>query len=165
MVRYDGRLLNAFEAEPGEAAGELISLFRVNTHFCVVMDSGIKEQGAPISATTARIVDECAKSHCMSWVTHGKTIENYIPKQELEWAIREVHGDAVYDGKLEDRYAGPLDSNFHGVKTRPDKIRIARAIVRRGHDMGEGLQGKVRELADDIRRVNGLLNAGARGSR
>lgn len=59
----------------------------------------------------------------------------------------------------------PLDSSFRGVATRPGKIKIARAIVRRGHEMSEELRGKVKELANDILRVNGLLNAGVSDSK
>jgi hypothetical protein len=50
------------------------------------------------------------------------------------------------------------------VKTKPDKIRIARAVVRRRYELGQDLRDKVDELARRIRRVNGILGAGGRDS-
>ena len=76
VMLYGGRLLNAFDAGPDDPPEELIALFKINPHFCVIMDSDRKNEGASISETKRRIENECEQSVCMSWVTDGKTIEN-----------------------------------------------------------------------------------------
>jgi hypothetical protein len=161
---YGGRLLNALDAGPDDPPEELIALFKINPHFCVIMDSDRKNEGASISETKRRIENECEQSGCMSWVTDGKAIENYVPADVLHVAFREVYGDRQYDGAFGDRYVGPLDREFPDVKTKPDKIRIARAVVRRRYELGQDLRDKVDELARRIRRVNGILGAGGRDS-
>lgn len=85
---YGGKLLNALDASAGEdIPAELISLFRINTHFCVLMDSDKKSSHSRLNSTKRRIIDECTQNGAMSWVTWGATIENYVPEDVLAASI------------------------------------------------------------------------------
>lgn len=151
IMMYGGRLLNSCSAD-WEEQGELISLFRINTHFCALMDSDRPGPRKKINSTKSRIIKECEKTGCLSWVTDGRTIENYIPSEYLAEAIHNLYPGKKYRHKLDDKYTCPLDFTFTGVKTRPDKIKIARQIVEQDF-MPEGqLLKQVEKLANDIRK-------------
>lgn len=92
VMIYGGKLLNALDASTcGEVPAELISLFRINTHFCVLMDSDKKSSHSRLNSTKRRIIDECAQSGAMSWVTWGATIENYVPEDALVASIEKCY--------------------------------------------------------------------------
>lgn len=88
---YGGKLLNALDAGASDSANGLVSLFRINTHFCVLMDSDRKGKNSRLCETKRRIIDECKSSGAMSWVTWGAMIENYVPTENLASAIATVH--------------------------------------------------------------------------
>ena len=84
VMMYGGRLLNSCSADiPGDD-DDLIALFRVNTHFCVLMDSDREKKRAQLNSTKLRIKKECEASGNISWVTDGRTIENYVPAEAAD---------------------------------------------------------------------------------
>lgn len=81
FLYYGGRLLSQYSAEEET---DLISIITTNRNAAIVMDSDKKNQDTPLSGTKERIIEEFDKLGMFSWVTEGKEIENYIPKEAVK---------------------------------------------------------------------------------
>ena len=155
VMIYGGKLLNALDASTcGDVPAELIALFRINTHFCVLIDSDKKSSHSGLSSTKHRIVDECVQSGAMSWVTWGATIENYIPEDVLVASIKKCYPDKKWEHSLGDRFICPLSFTFKGKTSQPSKIKIARTACRFGFSPLSDAMKKVGELCDLICAAN-----------
>lgn len=154
VMIYGGKLLNGLSADWESSASDLINLFNVNSHFCVLMDSDRAKPRQRINNTKRRIVTECKRSHCMSWITDGRTIENYVPGDVLAKALDHLYPELHYPNPLNDRYICPLDSQFSGKRYKPDKIKVARYVAMLGYDLPPELQKHVEQLVKDIRAAN-----------
>lgn len=156
VMMYGGRLLNSCRADiPGDN-DDLIALFRVNTHFCVLMDSDREKKGAQLNSTKLRIRKECETSGNISWVTDGRTIENYVPAEALRRALDELYPDKTYDCELDNPFVCPMNGKFKGHAFGPDKIKIARKVTELGHERSPELQNHLDKLVERIRQANGL---------
>lgn len=155
VMIYGGKLLNALDASAGgEIPSELISLFRINTHFCVLMDSDKKSSHSRLNSTKRRIIDECAQSGAMSWTTWGATIENYVSEDVLVASIEKCYPGKKWEHPLGDRFICPLSFTFKGKKIQPSKIKIARTACEAGFSpLGDAMK-KVGELCDLICAAN-----------
>ncbi len=81
FLYYGGRLLSQYSAEEET---DLISIITTNRNAAIVMDSDKRNQATPLNDTKKRIINEFDKLDMFSWVTKGKEIENYIPKEAIE---------------------------------------------------------------------------------
>lgn len=81
-VFYGGRLLARISADPENT--DDANILKINRHAILVMDSDIAIPGGTINATKARMQQEVETVGGVVWVTHGKEIENYLPKSLLE---------------------------------------------------------------------------------
>ena len=156
VMMYGGRLLNSCSADVPGDDDDLIALFRVNTHFCVLMDSDRKKKGAQLNSTKLRIKKECEASRNFSWVTDGRTIENYVPAEVLRCALDTLYPNKTYDWELGEDYICPLSGKFKGKTYGPDKIRVARKVAELGHELSPELQKRLNKLAKMIREANGM---------
>lgn len=157
VMLYGGKLLNALDANPGCANEKLIALFRINSHFCVLMDSDKKSRNAKLGKTKRRIIDECEASRALSWVTWGSTIENYVSANDLAEAIKTVHPGKKWDHELNDRYICPLSFKFDGKRSvAPNKIAIARAACKAGFEPLGDCSKQVARLCSAICAANGI---------
>jgi ABC-type dipeptide/oligopeptide/nickel transport system ATPase component len=154
VMIYGGKLLNGLSADWEDAAEDLISLFNINSHFCVLMDSDRDKPSRHINKTKQRIVEECKKSHCMSWVTDGRTIENYVPEDTLAEALAYLYPDLHYTHPLGDEYTYPLSFTFTGKKYGPAKIKVARYVAQHGYVLSSELQNHVKKLVRAIKAAN-----------
>lgn len=160
VMIYGGKLLSTLQATMEENADDLIRLMRINTHFCVLMDSDKRSAHARINDTKRRIKKECACVGAMSWVTWGATIENYYTGAQIAEALSKVHPNKTYDHNLGERYVHPLSFTFNGYKSaRPDKTAMARALTRSTSPLddsrGTNLRREVEHLASEIRKASG----------
>lgn len=155
VMIYGGKLLNALDASAGgDIPSELISLFRINTHFCVLVDSDKKSSHSRLNSTKRRIIDECAQRGAMSWITWGATIENYVPEDVLVASIEKCYPGKKWEHPLDDRFICPLSFAFKGKKSQPSKIKIARTACEVGFSpLGDAMK-KVGELCDLICAAN-----------
>jgi len=156
IVTYGGKLLSGFCAvsEPEEA--DLISIFRINPHYCILMDSDRKEYGARINSTKARIKRECDSNNSLVWVTEGRTIENYVPEPVLIKALDELYPSKRFNHPLSDRYICPLSFSFTGVKYGPDKIKVAKKVCEIDFELTGDLLSKMKKLCTEIKETNYL---------
>lgn len=156
VMIYGGKLLNACRADASDIENGPIALFRINTHFCVIMDSDREKKGARLNTTKLRIREECTSSGNMSWVTDGRTIENYIPATTLREALNALYPTLTYDWDMDDPYICPLSGKFGGRKYGPDKIKVARKVAEGHHELSPELHKHIERLAEAVRTANGL---------
>ena len=156
VMIYGGRLLNSCSAGIPSEDDNLIALFRVNTHFCVLMDSDREKKGARLNSTKLRIKKECDTSGNISWVTDGRTIENYVPAEILRHALNELYPNSTYDCELDNQYVCPLSGKFKGKKYSPDKIKVARKVAEIGYELPPELNKHVIKLSNAIKALNGM---------
>ncbi|MCM1327734.1 MAG: ATP-binding protein [Lachnoclostridium sp.] len=81
FLYYGGRLLSQYSAEEET---DLISIITTNRNAAIVIDSDKRNQATPLNDTKKRIIEEFDKLGMFCWVTKGKEIENYIPKEAIE---------------------------------------------------------------------------------
>lgn len=72
------------------SAKDMIQLLRINQHSAVVMDRDTASQSQALSKTKERIRDECKKSDIPCWITWGREIENYLPKEAISDAYAKI---------------------------------------------------------------------------
>lgn len=153
IMFYGGRLLNHLTADDPDIS-DFISLRRLNRQVAILIDSDRNKPDAQLNATKNRVVKEL-EPEGYSWVTHGYTIENYIPFECFQAAVLARHPDA--EVKAADRWSNPLaEPALTGVK-QPDKLRIAREVAERWEPdtpWPYDLQDKVQDLVDFVRAAN-----------
>ena len=151
FLYYGGRLLSQYSAEE---VTELISVIKTNRNAVIVMDSDKKNRNARLNDTKKRIIAEFDALGMMSWVTKGKEIENYIPKESIEEALgvslkAQCGQYELFPGYIEKHYRG-----FVGKK-----VMFARSVV--DHMTVENMAGmmdvkkRVMELGERIAEWNG----------
>lgn len=159
IMFYGGRLLSHLSTSV-EALDDFISLRRLNRSSTVLIDSDKANPDAPIGATKLRIRDEYAEgssSPGSAWITAGFTIENYIPGDVLEEAVRKAQPTVQFTPV--DEWTNPLPKR-NG--TQFDKIAIARVaaeILQDQHLDTLDLRAKVQDLRSFIKAANGHSTA------
>lgn len=85
---YGGKLLSHLTSvEDDNKTSDLLNILKTNRHAAIVIDSDKRKKNAHINATKRRIRDEFKTIGCYCWITMGKEIENYIPKE----AVNDFH--------------------------------------------------------------------------
>ena len=157
IMLYGGKLLNALDASSDCSNEKLIALFRINTHFCVLMDSDRKSKYAHLGKTKTRIIDECKESGAMHWVTWGSTIENYVPADALTTAIETAHPGKSWNHNLNERFVCPLSFKFEGTRSlSPNKIAIAKLVCETGFVPLGDCSRQISKLCHLICDANGI---------
>lgn len=150
VMLYGGRLLNALDASPDGSNEKLISLFRINTHFCILMDSDKMSKNTRLGKTKTRVIEECKQSGAMHWITWGSTIENYVPADVLATSIKTAHPSKRWNHDLGERFTCPLNFKFEGTRSlTPNKIAIAKLAC----------ESEFNPLGDCSRQVSRLCRA------
>lgn len=84
-ISYGGRLLAHLTAlDPNLDDHDLVNIITINRNSIILIDSDKKTVRSHLNATKKRIIEEMEKIDALSWVTKGKEVENYIPKDALE---------------------------------------------------------------------------------
>ena len=81
FLYYGGRLLSQYSAKEET---DLINIITTNRNAAIIMDSDKKYRSEKINDTKKRIISEFDNLGMFHWVTKGKEIENYLPKQAIE---------------------------------------------------------------------------------
>lgn len=109
FLYYGGRLLSQYSAEEET---DLISIITTNRNAAIVMDSDKRNQATPLNGTKKRIIEEFDKLGMFHWVTKGKEIENYIPKEAIELRFEKKIKKGCEKYELFPEYIRPYDKNF-----------------------------------------------------
>ena len=157
IMLYGGKLLNALDAGPSDSNEKLISLFRINTHFCILMDSDKKSKNTRLGKTKTRVIEECKQSGAMHWITWGSTIENYVPANVLAASIKTAHPSKRWNHDLGERFTYPLNFKFEGTRSlTPNKIAIAKLACESGFNPLGDCSRQVSRLCRAICDTNGI---------
>lgn len=81
FLYYGGRLLSQYSAKE---ESDLISIITTNRNAAIVMDSDKRFRSDKLNDTKKRIMSEFDQLGMFYWVTNGKEVENYLPKQAVE---------------------------------------------------------------------------------
>src|SRR5205823_4597753 len=99
IMFYGGKVLAHFAGLPAEESDSLVSLLSLNRNAALLMDSDrhlgggktatgkTRKPRAKINATKARVKAELEGIGAFVWVTEGREVENYVPRDVFERAI------------------------------------------------------------------------------
>jgi len=125
---YGGRLLSHLSGDDPDQLEDSISIFRVNRNSVILIDSDKKYVQTKLNSTKERIVSEFKDLGSLAWVTKGREIENYIPRQSVDALLDVTDSPQVerYDSFFEH-----IDSlkPKQGKKYLKDKVLLAGKIV------------------------------------
>lgn len=127
IMFYGGALLNHLAVDD-KATTEFIALLNINRNVALLIDSDRESETEGLNATKERVLSELAAIGATSWVTDGYTVENYAQKAVIEAALAAEYPNKSYDVPSS-RYTSPLSGKFTGMKSKPSKITVARAMV------------------------------------
>ena len=120
---YGGRLLAHLSAgDPELDASDLVHILRLNRNAILLMDSDRRKKGDGLNASKQRMISEVDGMGGLAWVTAGREVENYIPRQALA-------GHYDLDGA---KAPGPYQSFPHyldGLKSGEGKRFTANKVV------------------------------------
>lgn len=169
IMHYTGKLLSHVSLESeGINPESFVQLLRINQNSAIIMDRDRKAPDKEINKTKQRICEECEKNGVLSWVTHGREIENYLPSHTVESVYSEWYGgDKKIDfgrfDKLEDKiketYGDELRSSHNYGQYKPKFARlIAPKITKEDINKDQELNKKLNELINKIKTVSHQLN-------
>jgi len=158
IMFYGGRLLSHLTAEDPEV-DDFISLRRLNRHISIIIDSDRTNQSDDINQTKQRVREEFNKGPGFAWITEGRVIENYIPNDLLERAVKNVHRQ-VLKLKSFDKYDNPLESpevSSGSADFKVDKVKVAKEAVKQIAQLDVfDLNEKVEKTVGFVREANGI---------
>jgi hypothetical protein len=159
LMFYGGGLLNHLSGEDPDINDDYISLRRLNRHLAIVVDSDKTKASARLSNTKLRIKQRFNDGDGFAWISHGYTVENYVPADLMRAAISAAHKNATSTWKG-DRYVNPLEaSQFRGTPKKLDKITISQKAVALwdgNTDWIGDLKKQVEKTVAFIRTANGI---------
>jgi hypothetical protein len=159
---YGGRLLSHLTANDDEVT-EFIKLRSLNQHLCVVMDSDKANSHARINETKTRIINEFEAGGCKAWLTKGREIENYLPFESLQAAVKVLYSKKYHSPVDAGQFSHALHywpKKADGKRARNfedavDKVRVARAPIEIPADLSIlDLKKQVNDLVERIRSAN-----------
>ena len=156
IMFYGGALLSHLSASE-DALADFISLRRLNRASAVVIDSDKTSSHQRLGATKRRIRDEFeadSPAPGFAWVTKCYTIENYIPPELLENAVRKVHPSKTF--RRSRQWENPLPAARGQAAF--DKVGIAEEVslmLTHEHLSMLDLRARLGALERFIRSANG----------
>ncbi|PIE15324.1 MAG: OLD family endonuclease [Rhodobacterales bacterium] len=167
IMFYGGALvrhLGASEIVDEESLKEFIDLRALNQNMAIVLDSDKDGPRAKLKPAVSRLKSELSGGGGLVWITKGREVENYVDANLMHEALKETHPSS-YKGTVE---TGPYDHAFYFERKKPDKKgntvhKAADKVSVAGYVCGKpanldilDLKARTRELADMIRKANGL---------
>lgn len=154
-VFYGGALLAHLSGEEPSEEAEAVEILRVNRNAIVLIDSDKKYLSAPLTEAKRRVRDEIEETGGMAWITKGREIEHYVPRE----AVKAAYGDlknvdpTKYRFKTYEEYLNRLQSKLGDAYAR-SKVRFAEKV--RPHIEREHLDAQYdldEKLAEACRRI------------
>ncbi|MEW6079506.1 MAG: AAA family ATPase [Thermodesulfobacteriota bacterium] len=152
IMFYGGRLLSHLSYDHPEVS-DFVKLARLNRSACIVIDSDKEKSHGRINKTKHRVKEDFERNSCMTWVTNGRSIENYIPESVFNNAVATVHPKTKRNIKWS-RFG-----DFTRLRTDKviDKVSVARAVSQAKPDFSIlDLNAVLDRLIGEIRKSNKL---------
>ncbi|MBF4514050.1 AAA family ATPase [Plantibacter sp. VKM Ac-2885] len=131
IMFYGGALLKSLSPLDAEEVDEFISLRSLNRFMVVIIDSDKTSPQSEINESKQRVVADLQSdsSTGLAWVTAGYTIENYVPQDVLDGAVKSAHPSRASEAFAEQgQWDNPLASVRLGLK-QPSKVAIAKRVI------------------------------------
>lgn len=109
FLYYGGRILSQYSAKEET---DLINIITTNRNAAIIIDSDKRYSNTPLNNTKKRIIQEFKDLQMFSWVTKGKEIENYIPKDAIEKMLGVTIVDECRQYELFPDYISSVYQNF-----------------------------------------------------
>jgi energy-coupling factor transporter ATP-binding protein EcfA2 len=158
IMFYGGRLLSHLTGSDVEV-DEFISLRRLNRNMTIIIDSDRSSSHKKLNQTKMRIRSEFDQGPGFAWVTKGREIENYIPIDILEEAVKRLYPDAQRIST-----PGPYIDIFNNYAKRGnndiliDKMKLAHEVVKSEPDYSIlDLTEKMEKIIGFIRESNDFI--------
>jgi predicted ATPase len=143
VMFYGGKLLTFLTGDDA-LSEQFIELRKLNRNFAVIMDSDLGKATGVVARAKRRIQEELRTSSGLAWITSGREIENYLPRDRWNAAMNSIHprSGVHWNG-------GRYSRVFRGIPSA-DKIRLARAMCDAGSlsldrlDLREQIEALVR---------------------
>ena len=113
FLYYGGRLLSQYSAKEET---DLINIITTNRNAAIVIDSDKRSRSTKINDTKKRIMSEFSNLGMFYWVTKGKEIENYLPKQAIESMLGVTIQNRCEQYQLFPDYISPYYKSFSNKK-------------------------------------------------
>ncbi|HEX7153413.1 MAG TPA: AAA family ATPase [Thermoanaerobaculia bacterium] len=124
VLQYGGALLAHLTAGLPDTESAAIAILTVNRNAAIVMDSDKAAATDELKTAVVRMSDEIVRSGGLAWVTAGRTVEHYIPKEIYQSTIGSVpkpYADAIEYIRMRNAKAV--------VRLPTDKVKLARRVV------------------------------------
>ena len=153
IMFYGGRLL-AHLCYDDSLIDDFIHLSCLNRNACIVIDSDRKTAHTHLNETKKRIVRDFRSFSCFTWVTSGRTIENYIPETLLNQSVATVH-ERTHRAVKWERFG---DLTRIRSNKPIDKVAVAKVVTSSPADFSLlDLDHITDQLVTEIRRHNTLI--------
>lgn len=126
-VFYGGRLLSNTTFDE-ENITNLINLMNVNKNSIILIDSDKTSKAKHINATKKRIQEEFEKNGQLCWITKGKEIENYVPKQIISSFYTNTVNEEFEQYDTIDKFLNKYKED-EGEKFKKSKIKYAQEYI------------------------------------
>lgn len=161
IMFYGGSLLKELSPLDAEEVDEFISLRALNRYMLVLMDSDKSGPRKNLNGTKLRVISSIDQDDDtgLAWVTAGYTIENYVPREVLDEAVRTAHPSTRRSQAFPDleKWKNPLSSGRIGIQSA-SKVAVAKAAVKNwGDEWPFDLKQKVKSVVDLIAAANSHL--------
>lgn len=165
IMFYGGGLISHLSVDDA-AIDAFIKLRDLNRNIAVVIDSDKGTSRAKLKPAAGRLKEEMSKDGGVVWITKGREIENYVPHDQLQSVLSELH-PKTYGAPLP---GGAHDHAFYFKRKRAkvgvdpvykagDKVGAATRICREGDAVNFDifdLKERVTELAQMVVNANGM---------
>ena len=126
-VFYGGRLLSNTTFDD-ENIDNLINLMNVNKNSIILIDSDKTYASKPINDTKKRILKEYEDNNQLCWITKGKEIENYVPKQIISSFYTNIVDEEFGQYDTIDKFLNKYKEE-EGERFKRAKIKYAQQYV------------------------------------
>ena len=150
FLYYGGRLLSQYSAKEET---DLINIITTNRNAVIVMDSDKRHRSAQLNETKKRIMNEFERLGMFYWVTNGKEIENYIPKQAVEAMLGVTIDTNCAQYQLFPEYIETYYKNFSNKKV-PFANQIKEYITTENSNHMLDLKRQIEQLYKQIQKWN-----------
>lgn len=150
IMFYGGRLLSHLAYDDPEVE-EFIQLCRLNRNACIIIDSDREKPKQWLNSTKKRIIKDFNSNNSFSWVTKGRTIENYVPENVLNQSVEKVHP------KLKKYLKWDQFNNMTKIKNNKmiDKVAVSRTVAKHKPDFSIlDLDIQIKKLLEYIDKAN-----------
>jgi len=156
-VFYGGSLLKHLTADKLDTDSvDRLDLLRINQKAIFIVDSDFSRKDEEIDENKRAVIDSVRNSGGLAIITHGRTIENYIPKPLIEKLCSLLYTDDF-------RFIETVEifkSFRNGIGVKKDKVSLANHITQRmspAHLLSnKPLRDLVREICTKIYEWNGI---------